>query len=69
MGDLAYITDAKTSQQVRIAAIAPKESHSPIVYPMAILKDSKNADAAKDFDKFLKSNQSKTIFKKYGFGV
>jgi len=66
---LVYITDAKTSQKVRIAAIAPKESHSPIVYPMAILKDSKNLDMAKAFDKFLKSNTSKTIFKKYGFGI
>ena len=66
---LVYITDAKTSQQVRIAAIALKDSHSAIVYPVAILKDSKNPGAAKEFDKFLKSNASKTIFKKYGFGV
>jgi molybdate transport system substrate-binding protein len=66
---LVYITDAKPSEKVRIAAIAPKESHSPIVYPIAILKDSKNLDTAKAFDQFLKSNQSKTIFKKYGFGT
>jgi molybdate transport system substrate-binding protein len=66
---LVYITDAKTSQKVRIAAIAPKESHSPIVYPLAILKESKNPAAAKAFDQFLKHNQSKTIFKKYGFGT
>jgi molybdate transport system substrate-binding protein len=66
---LVYITDAKTSQKVRIAAIAPKSSHSPIVYPIAILKDSKNPNTAKAFDKFLKSNASKTIFKKYGFGT
>jgi molybdate transport system substrate-binding protein len=66
---LVYITDAKTSQKVRIAAIAPKKSHSPIVYPVAILKDSKNLNTAKAFNQFLKSNTSKTIFKKYGFGT
>lgn len=66
---LVYLTDAKTSTQIRIAATAPKESHAPIVYPIAILKGSKNPDAAKTFDKFLNSNQSKTIFKKYGFGI
>lgn len=66
---LLYLTDAKTSSKIRIAAIAPKSSHSPIVYPIAILKDSKNPNTAKDFDKFLKSNASKTIFKKYGFGT
>ncbi len=62
-----YLTDAKTSKKVRIAMKAPKESHSPIVYSIAILKNSENLDAAKTFDKFLNSNLSKTIFKKYGF--
>ena len=66
---LVYLTDAKTSSQVRIAAIAPKDSHPPIVYPIAILKDSKNPDIAKAFDTFLANNTSKAIFKKYGFGT
>lgn len=66
---LVYITDAKTSEKVRIAMIAPQESHSKIVYPIAILKESKNQDEAKDFEDFLLSNKSKTIFKKYGFGI
>jgi molybdate transport system substrate-binding protein len=64
---IVYLTDAKTSSQVRIAATAPRNSHSPIVYPLAILKDSKNPDAAKAFSQFLLSSPSKTIFKKYGF--
>ena len=64
---MVYLTDAKTSSQVRIAATAPKDSHSPIVYPLAILKDSKNPNVAKTFSQFLLSSPSKTIFKKYGF--
>jgi molybdate transport system substrate-binding protein len=66
---LVYVTDAKTSQQVRIAATAPQNSHAPIVYPIAILKDSKNPNAAQAFEQFLISNQSKNVFKKYGFGA
>jgi len=66
---LVYQTDAKTSNQVRIVATAPPESHAPIVYPMAILKNSKNPNVAKTFDQFLLSNQSKNVFKKYGFAI
>lgn len=66
---LVYQTDAKTSDQVRVAAIASKASHSPIVYPMAILKDSKNPSGAKAFSQFLTSQTSQSIFKKYGFDI
>ncbi len=66
---LVYITDAKKSKVVRIAATAPRQSHQPIVYPMAIIKDSKNLNAAQDFVKFLTSAASKDVFKKYGFGT
>lgn len=66
---LVYVTDAKTSSQVRIAATAPENSHSPIVYPLAILKDSKNPDIAREFTQFLLSKTAQTIFKKYGFGT
>ncbi|MEB3175406.1 MAG: molybdate ABC transporter substrate-binding protein, partial [Cyanobacteriota bacterium] len=64
---LVYATDAKTSQKVRIVATAPKESHAPIVYPMAILRNSKNMNAAQSFAQFLVSNSSKGVFNKYGF--
>ncbi len=62
-----YITDAKTSKQVKIVLILPDKSHKPIIYPMAIIKNTKNLQIAKDFSKFLQGNISKQIFKKYGF--
>lgn len=65
---IVYLTDAKTSPQVKIAAIA-ENLHSPIVYPVAILKSSKNVDAAKEYLQLLSSNQAKSIFEKYGFGI
>jgi len=64
---IVYITDAKSSDQVKIGAIAPENSHSPVIYPIAVLKSSKNVDAAKDFVQFLFSDRAKTVFEKQGF--
>jgi len=66
---LVYITDTKISNKVKVAAIASETYHSPIVYPIAVLKSSKNPQAAKEFVRFLESNQAKSVFKKYGFIV
>jgi molybdate transport system substrate-binding protein len=65
---LVYATDAKISQQVKQVAIAPANSHSPIVYPVAVLKSSKNGSAAREYVQFLSSNRAGAIFQKYGFG-
>lgn len=64
---LVYMTDAKISNKVKVVVTADEKYHSPIVYPLAVMKRSKNIDVAKDFAKFLVSNQAKAIFKKYGF--
>jgi len=66
---LVYITDTKISNKVKVAAIASETYHSPIVYPIAVLKSSKNPQAAKEFVRFLESNQAKSVFRKYGFIV
>jgi molybdate transport system substrate-binding protein len=64
---IVYSTDAKTSTKVKVVAEAPAGSHSPILYPAAVLKDTKNLEAAKDFMKYISSAKCKTIFEKYGF--
>jgi molybdate transport system substrate-binding protein len=66
---LVYATDAKISNKVKIVVAADDKFHSPIVYPMAVLKSSKNVDAAKEFVQFLSSSQAKIVLKKYGFIV
>jgi len=66
---IVYTTDAKQSNQVRIGATAPSSLHSPIVYPVAVLKRSKNVATARDFVQFLSSAQSNTVFEKYGFKI
>jgi molybdate transport system substrate-binding protein len=62
-----YRTDALTSQKVRVVATAPADSHDPIVYPAAVLKNSKNAAAAREFLDFLEGPEARAVFEKYGF--
>lgn len=62
-----YRTDALTSQKVRVATTAAADSHDPIVYPAAVLKNSKNAAAAREFMDFLQSAEARAVLEKYGF--
>lgn len=66
---LVYQTDAKISVKVRVAATAPENSHDPIVYPVAILKGTKNVSDARAFVDFLGKPQSREIFTKHGFAM
>jgi molybdate transport system substrate-binding protein len=66
---VVYITDAKTSNQVKQVATAPENLHSPIVYPVAVLKSSKNVSAARGYVQFLSSNSARAVFQKYGFSM
>ncbi|MDF2537498.1 MAG: molybdenum transporter, periplasmic molybdate-binding protein [Herbinix sp.] len=64
---IVYATDAFGSDNVKIIAYAPEESHSTIIYPAAIIEDTKAASAAKEFLDYLQSEETKTVFIKYGF--
>ena len=66
---LVYATDAKISNKVKVVVTADDKFHSPIVYPVAIIKSSKNPSAAKEFVQFLSGSEVKTVLKKYGFIV
>lgn len=66
---VVYITDAKDSDKVSISAIAHDQLHSPIVYPIAILKSSKAVEASKEYIEFLHSKAAREIFEKYDFGI
>jgi molybdate transport system substrate-binding protein len=64
---LVYVTDAKISNKVKIVVAADEKYHSPIIYPLAVVKRSKNVAAAKEFAQFLSSNEARDVFKKYAF--
>ncbi|WP_298591924.1 molybdate ABC transporter substrate-binding protein [uncultured Mitsuokella sp.] len=66
---LVYATDAAISEKVKVTAQAPADSHKPIVYPVAILKETKQMDAAKDFLAFATNDANKKRFEQYGFEV
>ena len=64
---IVYSTDAKTTPQVKVVAVAAEDSHSPVIYPVAILNGSRHQAAAKAFCDFLFSAKAQDIFRKYGF--
>ncbi len=64
---IVYGTDAKISDKVTVIATAPKGSHSPIVYPVAVVKESKNPEEAKKFVNFLLEEKAQAVFEDYGF--
>jgi len=64
---MVYQTDANTSQQIRVIAVAPADSHDPILYPAAVLRDAKDKAAARAFLEFLQEPDARAVFQKYGF--
>ena len=66
---VVYVTDARISNQVRQVVMAPDNVHSPIVYPIAVMRASRNQQSAGAYLQFLRSRQAQDIFKKYGFGI
>jgi molybdate transport system substrate-binding protein len=66
---LVYATDAQVSDQVQVIATAPAATHTPIVYPVAVVEDSDHQAAAQAFVDFLSSEPAVAIFQGYGFGM
>lgn len=64
---IVYATDAQVSDKVKVVAVAPRDSHKPVYYPAAVIKSSKNTEAAKAFTQYLYSKEAKPVFEKYGF--
>jgi molybdate transport system substrate-binding protein len=64
---IVYATDALISKKVKVLAEAKPDWHKPIVYPGAVIADTKHADEAKVFLTYLTSDAGQSILKKYGF--
>ncbi|MBU3182642.1 molybdate ABC transporter substrate-binding protein [Clostridium psychrophilum] len=65
---IVYGSDAKTSSKVKVGAKAGTELYKkPVVYPVAVIKASKNIDDTKAFLKYLSSDKAKAVFTSYGF--
>jgi molybdate transport system substrate-binding protein len=64
---VVYSTDAATTDKVSVVCQAPEGSHKTVSYPVAVLKSSKNADAAKAFLDYISTDDAAKVFEKYGF--
>jgi molybdate transport system substrate-binding protein len=64
-----YRSDAALMETGVIVTDLPADSHSPIVYPAALIAGSENEAAAQLFYDYLQSDYAKGVFEKYGFTV
>jgi molybdate transport system substrate-binding protein len=64
---IVYATDARLSGRVRVVATAPESSHAPVVYPVAVVRDSRNIAAALAFVQFLEGERARQVFAGFGF--
>jgi molybdate transport system substrate-binding protein len=63
---LVYATDAAImAGKVSVAAEIP--TTTPVLYPIAVVKDTRNRALADAFLKLLGTDQAQAVFKKYGF--
>ncbi|SFA86890.1 molybdate ABC transporter substrate-binding protein [Clostridium frigidicarnis] len=64
---IIYKSDAMVLKNSVIAQTFDEETHSLIVYPCGVIKNSNNKDYAEEFLEYLSSDECKSIFVKYGF--
>uniref|UniRef100_UPI003100C050 molybdate ABC transporter substrate-binding protein n=1 Tax=Neorhizobium sp. EC2-8 TaxID=3129230 RepID=UPI003100C050 len=65
---IVYQTDAAADPGVAIVGTFPADTHPPIVYPIAVLSESKSTDASAYLD-YLKSGKAAPFFEKEGFTI
>lgn len=64
---IVYGSDAQDSSKAKVVAKAPQDSHSPIIYPGAVVASTQNLAESKGFMAFLMSKEAQNILVKYGF--
>lgn len=64
---IVYRSDAVADKSVKVVGQFPETGHPPIVYPVAVMAESKHAQAARDFLAFLKSTDAAKIYATFGF--
>ncbi len=65
---IVYSTDAKSTDDVKVICEAPGDAlDTPVIYPVAAVKDTNDTDATQAFMDFLQTKEAKDIFVEYGF--
>lgn len=67
---IVYATDAKSTEDVKVVCEAPEDAlKTPVIYPVAALKDTNDTDATNAFMDFLQTKDAKDVFVEYGFTI
>ena len=66
---IVYKTDAAISKKVKIAYEVSARDTPAISYPMAVVKEAREPEAAKRFLKYLESEEAGRVFERFGFIV
>jgi molybdate transport system substrate-binding protein len=67
---IVYATDAKSTDDVKVVCEAPEDAlDTPVIYPVAAIKDTNDTDATKAFMDFLQTKEAKDVFVDYGFTI
>ena len=64
---IVYKTDAAISKKTRIAYEVPARDTPAISYPMALVRESKQVEAARKFLQHLDSEDTARVFERFGF--
>ena len=62
-----YSSDATGDDKIKVVQTMDESTHKKIVYPSAVIKGAANAEAAKEYEAFLKTDASMKIFEEFGF--
>jgi molybdate transport system substrate-binding protein len=65
---IVYQTDVASDPTVKIVGTFPENTHPPIIYPIALTKESTNPDA-QAFLNYLRSPAARPAFERQGFTV
>lgn len=63
---IVYGSDAVASDKVQVVGRFPEDSHKPVEYPMAVVKEHQNA-TVEAFYTYLQGPDAAAVFKQYGF--
>lgn len=67
---IVYETDAKTSNGIKVVSAAPRDLiKTPVLYPIAMIKSTKNAEASKVFLNYIQTEAVLKKFEAVGFKV
>ena len=65
---IVYASDAMAEPRVKILAKLPPASHKPIIYPLAMLRASRNT-ASQTVRRFMQSETARAMFTMHGFAM